>query len=296
MYAAGEDLLPEVLLSVLEKERRLQLRLTAITALMLCRDAKLVGPTLINLLDDPHVEIRAAAICALYGAKPPEALPKLEKMLTGTRVGRYRSFLLDLIAAYRDEEAIRILGQFLQTALADNRYERDVSDAFGALETASGMRWGAAGAHDAEYYRQRSEEALKWWRLRRAAIARQTAAAQYKQLLDEYRGPVILPGELLDTYGRFVTATKEPTPEVFNEFCLPNSVEITVDPRPEKGRFYGRDLNLPFLKNEFASRILVLRNEDGKAFLIRTATSYIRFVDTAATGWKIYDYGDKPIE
>ncbi len=63
-------------------------------------------------------------------------------MIYSDRIGRYRSFALNLIASYKNEQAIRILGEFLKTAPTDDRFDdRDLSNALSALEDASGMRW-----------------------------------------------------------------------------------------------------------------------------------------------------------
>ncbi len=296
MHVAGEDLMLEPCLSMLETERRLEPRLTLIMSLMLCRDAKLVGPTLIELLDDPNLQIRASAICAMFGSLPPAALPQLEEMTTSNRLGRYRSFLLDLIAEYRNDEAIRILGEFLQTALTDHRYRDDLSNALSALEDASGMRWRSAGAHDFEYYREKSEEAVKWWRNWQAEKKTQWADDEYKSLLTDYRGRVEIPTDLLELYGRFVGAAQRPTEESIRAFCLPNSVEVTAKRRPRSTFGYGHDLNLAYLRRGFSASIRDVRRETDDAFLIRTGTSYLRFVRTASSGWKIYDYGDEPSE
>lgn len=296
LHVAGEDLLPEVLLSILKTDHRLEPRLTSIVSLMLCKDAQRVGPTLIELLDDPNVQVRASAICALYGSLPPEALPKLATMMMDKRLGRYRSFLLDLIAEYKNEEAIRILAEHLKKALADPSLEDDIYDTFGALETASGMRWGSAGAHDSKYYREKSEQALAWYRQLKAYPKKPWAADEYQDLLRKYQGETELPGGLLDAYGRFAGAAANPTQQSIREFCLDGSVTITTEPRPRATIEHGQDLNLAFLKGQFDAQIIDARQLTADIYQIRTATSYLRFVKTASSGWKLYAYGDKRID
>ena len=66
--------------------------------------------------------------------------------------------------------------------------------------------------------------------------------------------------------------------------------------RPKASREYGQDMNLPFLKRGFHKYILNLRKESDESYLIRTGSSYLFFVRISGGDWKLYRYGDKPIE
>ena len=66
--------------------------------------------------------------------------------------------------------------------------------------------------------------------------------------------------------------------------------------RPVEQRELGRTLNLPFLKQAFSPEISLIRQDSPDVLLLRTGTSYLRYVRVASGQWLIYDYGDKPIE
>ena len=121
-------------------------------------------------------------------------------------------------------------------------------------------------------------------------------STQEKSLLNNYRGDQKLLDSLLRAFARFAEATGKPSAEILNKFTLPYSVAVTTIPRNEKLSEYGTDMNLPFLKTGFHKQILNLRKESECCYLIRTASSYIRYIKTAEGYWKIYNYGDKPIE
>jgi len=76
---------------------------------------------------------------------------------------------------------------------------------------------------------------------------------------------------------------------------LPDVVAISIKPRTEHQE-YGGDLNLPFAKERFSEQIMGMSRLSASTYSIRTATSYISFVETASDGWKIFRYGDKPIQ
>lgn len=125
------------------------------------------------------------------------------------------------------------------------------------------------------------------------------ATAQNKPLLKDllkHAREVQLPEELYEAYAAFVKAVETGDQGEIKKHCLPHSVTFTTEPRPEKGREYGRDMNIPFLKNGFYKNILSLRKDSTDTFLIRTGSSYMWFVKTKSEGWKLYRYGDKPIE
>jgi hypothetical protein len=126
------------------------------------------------------------------------------------------------------------------------------------------------------------------------------AAAQEKtpakELLKDYRGEVQLPDDLYDAYSAFVAAVETADEEAIEKHCVPYSVAFTTDARPEATREYGTDINIPFLRRGFHKYILNLAQDSEDTYLIRTGSSYMRFVRTKAEGWKLYRYGDKPIQ
>ncbi len=117
-----------------------------------------------------------------------------------------------------------------------------------------------------------------------------------KELLNDYRGEVQLRDDLYDAYAAFVKAIRTADEGAIQRHCLPHSVTFTTGSRPEKTREYGQDINIPFLKKGFHKYILNLRQDSEDTYLIRTGSSYMWFVKTTSEGWKLYRYGDKPIE
>ncbi len=117
-----------------------------------------------------------------------------------------------------------------------------------------------------------------------------------KELLKDYQGKVQLPDDLYDVYAAFIKAVKTADFGDIQKQCLPHSVSFTKDARPEKMREYGPDINIPFLKKGFHKYILYLRKDSKDTYLIRTVSTYMWFVRTKSQGWKLYRYGDKPIE
>jgi len=116
------------------------------------------------------------------------------------------------------------------------------------------------------------------------------------KLLVEYRGEVKLPDDLYAVYAHLVEAIESGDRDAIEQYCLPEAVTFTTDIRPEQTREYGQDMNLPFLKRGFHKYILNLRKDSDQSYLIRTGSSYLFFVRVHSTGWKLYRYGDKPIQ
>ncbi|MBM4043942.1 MAG: hypothetical protein FJ279_02410 [Planctomycetes bacterium] len=123
-----------------------------------------------------------------------------------------------------------------------------------------------------------------------------TGEPPQKELLKDYRGGVRPPEDLYDTYAAFVKAIETADQSSIQNHCLPHSVTFTIRSRSEKTREFGEDMNIPFLKNGFHRYILDLRKDSDDTYLIRTVSSYMWFVRTKSEGWKLYRYGDKPIQ
>jgi hypothetical protein len=131
----------------------------------------------------------------------------------------------------------------------------------------------------------------------RAQERDKTALHDYReQDLKRDQAKTPLPNDLLKVYQDFVKTTRKPTAEALAAFCLPRSIKITKSKRPEEKREYGEDMNLQFLVSGFQPAILDVHKEDGDCYLINTASSSLRFVKTASSGWKLYGYLDKPME
>jgi hypothetical protein len=115
-------------------------------------------------------------------------------------------------------------------------------------------------------------------------------------LLKNYRGKEVIPESLLEVYTELAGAIISTDWTKVQTMCLPHSVIFTKEKREDKLREYGRDMNEAFMKDSFSPLILSVTKDSDDAYLIRTATSYLSFVHTRSGTWKLYRYGDKPIE
>ena len=162
LHHAGEDILTTAVLPILEKEKKLERRLLAIQLLAYCRDTRAATPKLLDLLDDGNREVRAAAVFALQKGAPPEALPKLKKVIEEQDPALRTA--LNILAAMKTREAQATLADYLAVTLEDQTKSRQVYEALRAFETACDQRWVEAGAHDDAYYRDKAKLALAWWK------------------------------------------------------------------------------------------------------------------------------------
>ena len=128
------------------------------------------------------------------------------------------------------------------------------------------------------------------------AMALVACAADDKELLKQYKGEVVLPTELLQTYGNLVAAMKTGKQEEIEKFCVTGKIKLTTDPRPKDKREYGQDINLPYLKDGFDKFILNLRKDSDTEYLIRTGSTALWLTKTEDGKWKVSKYLDKPIE
>ncbi|MCI0457264.1 MAG: HEAT repeat domain-containing protein, partial [Gemmataceae bacterium] len=127
-------------------------------------DAHKAASKLLTLLDDPNTQVRTAALTALSTSAPPQALPKLRKMLDDLHPQEAIRTVLATLGKMGTPKAKEALVTFLEAGLEDGRRAAYLYDALGAFETATGQRWRQAGAYSLENYRQQARAALKWWR------------------------------------------------------------------------------------------------------------------------------------
>ncbi len=130
------------------------------------------------------------------------------------------------------------------------------------------------------------------------AVALSTAVCsqsedQQVELFKGCREAGVVPGKLKETYTAFTAAARRGK---VTGFTLPGAITVSTTVRPEKDRDYGRDMNLPFLKNQFSAAVLYARRDSADCLLLRTATTALWFVETKSGEWRIYRYLDKPIE
>ena len=104
-----------------------------------------------------------------------------------------------------------------------------------------------------------------------------------------------LPPELVASYQRFVHAATQGTAEDVQKHLLPG-ILIEADPRDASTPSYGAEINLPFMHSQFSPRLVLVRQYTEDAWLLRTPTSLLVFVNTAHGGWLVASYRDKPME
>jgi hypothetical protein len=164
LSSAGEDVPLPTLLAVLDKEKKLERRLLTIRIIGDVPDVRKAVPKLLSLLDDPNASVRTAALEALSSTAPPEALPKVGRILDELHSRESVRTALGMLGRMQTPRAKAMLATFLEGALEDARRAEHLYDGLSAFETATGQRWVEAGAHSEAYYRQKAREALKWWK------------------------------------------------------------------------------------------------------------------------------------
>ena len=99
------------------------------------------------------------------------------------------------------------------------------------------------------------------------------------------------PEELRLTFTKFAESVKGGGQA---KFCL-NSVEVSDQEDPKRGE-YGTGINIPWMRKNFSAEVMGCRKDSDDTYLIRTGTTYTFWVRTRSEGWKLYKYGDKPIQ
>jgi hypothetical protein len=162
LRVSGEQLKTPVLLSILDTEKALEARLTAILMLRESNDRIKAGAKLVELLDDPNSEICTAAICAIAGLRPPQALPKLKKVVDEVNPRQSMVHVFEALEAYKTKEACDIIVSFIDAGLEDSEKDQYLIRALWAFEIATGKRWNKPGGQ--EFYRDTARQASQWWK------------------------------------------------------------------------------------------------------------------------------------
>jgi len=164
LYRAGEKLKVRPLVAIAEEDKNLERRLVATLALREAGSDREAGKVLVKLLDEKNPEVRPAAICALRGPLPPQAIPKLKAAIDAVDPPQAMLFIFDVLAEYKSRDACDALAGFLEAALEDRQKAKHLSYALRGLETATGKSWSGAGAQGDDQYRAKARAAIKWWK------------------------------------------------------------------------------------------------------------------------------------
>ena len=113
----------------------------------------------------------------------------------------------------------------------------------------------------------------------------------------DYQSEHKVPQPLLDAYVKFAEAAQgAQAASDLEPMVLPHAVDITTAVRPDETREYGPGINIPFLRSGFSPKVFSFRRDADDAWLVRTGTSAIWFVETKGGAWRVYRYLDKPIQ
>lgn len=164
LFRADEKLRTDLLLELAKNDKNFERRLVAILTLKYAGEDREVGKFLTELLDDENAEIRTAAVVALRGPLPPPAIPKLKQIIDAVDPPQAMSAALTALGEYKSREAAEALAGFMAAGLEDRTKSQHLYYALSAFETATGQRWGRAGANPEEFYREKAKEALRWWK------------------------------------------------------------------------------------------------------------------------------------
>jgi hypothetical protein len=163
LYRAGEKLRTKPLLAIAAGDKHLERRLVAILTLREAGSDREAGRALVKLLDEENSEVRTAAICALRGPLPPDAVPKLKTAIDSLDPPQAMLFIFDVLGEYKSREANEALAGFLGAALEDRQKAKHLSYALRALESATGKRWSDAGQSE-DQSRAKARLAVEWWK------------------------------------------------------------------------------------------------------------------------------------
>jgi HEAT repeat protein len=167
LHFAGENIDLKVVTAIYEKDPRLECRVLALLALGLSEKNAAAVPKLVEALDDKNREIRLAAIHSLRTFAPKAALPKLLKVIQAGEPSELVKPGIDLLGAIGGDEAAGALAEYMQKLLKNGgKQNYDVYYALRAFSTASNSNWIEAGAHSPEYYADKAEKAIDWWKTR----------------------------------------------------------------------------------------------------------------------------------
>ena len=164
LFRAGEKLKTNVLMDVAANDRNLERRMVAILALRYAEGDRAAGALLVKLLDEPNAEVRTAAICALKGPLPPQAVPKLKQAIDTLDPPQSLLFVFDVLGEYKSRDACEALAGFLAAGLEDRRKTEHLYRAVSGFETATGQRWNVAGLANEALYKEQAKRAVEWWK------------------------------------------------------------------------------------------------------------------------------------
>ncbi|QDU76699.1 hypothetical protein Pan97_37540 [Bremerella volcania] len=213
LYRAGEPFRTDTLISILEKETKLENRIIGLIALM--HGGEKSVPTLLKNLEDENVEVATAAACGLYYAMPPEAVPLLDKAYRRHGHGSPPLLILSALQRYENEPCREVLAGLVQDTLDGKLPIQNMYRILSAFEGACDQDWQrVAGIKEFDPVIE-AEASLQWYaehRMKRdqqrqtlsarlANARKQLEVAQQVEALrhEEYKRLLLLQGDEIVT-------------------------------------------------------------------------------------------------
>jgi HEAT repeat protein len=186
LYRAGYPYETEPMFGLLASETDLERRL--ILLLSLRWGGEQATATLLKNLEDPNAEIATAAACALVDVQPPEAIPKLKRLLQ-RNYDNAPLMLLNAAAAFKSAEGREVLENALVEALEGKRNSRHLSRILDAFVDAWDVPRNAYRRQDDDDYERQAHLALAFCRERsqREQAERQRLSSAVESLRTQLR-------------------------------------------------------------------------------------------------------------
>lgn len=213
LYRAGEPFRADLLISILENESNFEKRVIGLIALM--HGGEKSVPTLVKHLQDANVEIATAAACGLYYARPPEAVPLLDKAYRRYAHGSPPLLILSALERYENEPCRKVLAGLIRDTLDGKLPMQNMYRILSAFEDACDQDWQrVAGIKEfdpvveaqaaLEWYAQHR---MKWEQQQQTILAKvanakvQLEVAQHVEALrhEEYKRLLLLQGDEIIT-------------------------------------------------------------------------------------------------
>lgn len=170
LAGAGEPIKTDLVVSLLEGEKKLDRRLTLLNLLGHSTEPQSAGAPLIKVMDDPNLQVRVAALYVLARHKPkdldPKVLPRCRVFLRENPRGHASAEAMQLVASFRTREAQAILAEWLETNL-EHSSDYNFGSALEAFAAATGRKVPSNSpglGYNGAAAKKTAQEALAWWK------------------------------------------------------------------------------------------------------------------------------------
>ena len=168
VHSAGEEIQTEELLQIIEKEKRLSIKVPVILAMQYSRDFKNVTPKLLDLMDDRNAAVCTAAVYVLNEPAPEMAVPKLKKIIDRVYPPYAVSSAFRVLGKIKTADSGQALVDFMIAASSSAKKSGYLSDALSAFISSTGCSIRTPpGIPRQAAVTARVEQALAWWRSRK---------------------------------------------------------------------------------------------------------------------------------